>query len=60
MANNKSTVVTCFRFRTKEDELASLNRITGLNFSSMPESLVNGETTPIQDDDSVLLWAANG
>ena len=42
MGNKTATVITRFRFKSKEDELASLNRITGLEFSSMPVSLVNG------------------
>lgn len=60
MANKNATVVTHFRFRSKEAELASLNRITGLAFSSMPESLVNDNPEQEQTNDAVLRWASQG
>lgn len=60
MGNKTATVITRFRFKSKEDELASLNRITGLEFSSMPVSLVNGNRVAERQDDAVLRWASQG
>ena len=60
MGDKKAKVVTRFRFKSKEDELASLNRITGLTFSSMPVSLVNGNPEPEPQNYPGLQWAAQG
>ena len=61
MGDKQANVITRFRLKSKEDELASLNRITGLTFSSMPVSLVNGNPKPeAQNDPVVQKWAAQG
>ena len=60
MGNNNTNVITRFRFRSKEDELASLNRITGLEFSSMPVSLVNGNPEEEKASVTALRWASQG
>ena len=60
MASKATTVITRFRFRSKEDELASLNRITGLEFSSMPASLVNENPGHEKTYDAAPRWASQG
>ncbi len=60
MGNKTATVITRFRFRSKDDELASLNRITGLEFSSMPVSLVNENPDHEKTCDAAPRWASQG
>ena len=60
MGSEKTNVITRFRFRSKEDELASLNRITGLEFSSIPVSLVNGSPEEEKTSVTALRWASQG
>ena len=60
MGNKTANAVTRFRFKSKDDELASLNRITGLHFASMPVSLVNGNSERERHNGAILRWASQG
>jgi hypothetical protein len=60
MTNNKISSIVALHARTRADALERINRVTGLQFDALPESLIDeaGGLPLAQEDGEELIYRA--